>query len=82
MSSSVQGTVIAITNSQQLWICTHSSCTGFVAHQQSSMDRAGAKEPYPSLLNYLLWIDSGQGETFVFSCISTDDAARLQIVPI
>lgn len=34
--------------------------------------------PYPSLLNYLLLLESGKGEVFAFSYVPTGDPTRLQ----
>lgn len=40
------------------------------------------KGPYPSLLDYLLLVDSGRGGTMTFSCVHTGDDTRIQwIVP-
>lgn len=58
--------VNAIMNSQQ-------QADHTLAHQQPGMDGEGAGEPYPSLMNYFLLLNSGKGGVFVLSCVAIGD---------
>lgn len=68
-----QNTAILVTNSQQLQ-CLYWACK----RMGLSIIRHEWRKPYPSLLNYLLLVDSRSGETLAFSYTLNDDFTRFQ----